>query len=51
MTTVAQATTTSISKDGTIATVSIPVTFLQRGGRKQIPASHFRAPTKPNTFF
>ncbi|XIA63336.1 hypothetical protein ACFIOY_29785 [Bradyrhizobium sp. TZ2] len=35
MTTAARA-TTSISKDGKIATVSIPVTFLQRGGRKQI---------------
>jgi hypothetical protein len=33
MTTGAQ---TSISKDGQTATVSIPVTFLQRGGRKQI---------------
>jgi hypothetical protein len=36
MTTTAQATKTSISKDGRTATVSIPVTFLQRGGRKQI---------------
>jgi hypothetical protein len=27
---------TSISKDGRTATVSIPVTFRQRGGRKQI---------------
>lgn len=36
MTTAAQATKTSISKDGQTATVSVPVTFLQRGGRKQI---------------
>jgi hypothetical protein len=36
MTIAAQATKTSISKDGRTATVSIPVTFLQRGGRKQI---------------
>jgi hypothetical protein len=36
MTTAAQATKTSISKDGRTATVSISVTFLQRGGRKQI---------------
>ena len=36
MTTAAQATTTSISGDGRTATVSIPVTFRQRGGRKQI---------------
>jgi len=36
MTTAAQAIKASISKDGRTATVSIPVTFLQRGGRKQI---------------
>jgi hypothetical protein len=36
MTTAAQTTKTSISKDGQTATVSIPVTFLQRSGRKQI---------------
>ena len=36
MTTAAQATKTGISRDGQTATVSIPVTFLQRGGRKQI---------------
>jgi hypothetical protein len=36
MMTAAQATKTSISKDGLTATVSIPATFLQRGGRKQI---------------
>src|SRR3954465_8137848 len=29
-------TKTSISRDGRTATVSIPVTFRQRGGRKQI---------------
>lgn len=27
---------TSVSKDGSTATVSIPVTFRQRGGRKQV---------------
>jgi hypothetical protein len=36
MTASAQAPKTSISSDGRTATVSIPVTFLQRGGRKQI---------------
>ncbi len=36
MTTASQATKTGISKDGQTATVSIPATFLQRGGRKQI---------------
>jgi hypothetical protein len=36
MTTAVQAIKTSVSKDGRTATVSIPVTFLQRGGRKQI---------------
>src|SRR5882757_763184 len=36
MTTTAQAIKTSVSKDGRTATVSIPVTFLQRSGRKQI---------------
>jgi hypothetical protein len=36
MTTAAQATKTSISKDGRTATISIPVTFRQRAGRKQI---------------
>ena len=36
MTTTAQPTKTSISSDGRSATVSIPVSFLQRGDRKQI---------------
>ena len=36
MTTAAQSIKTSVSKDGRTATVSIPVTFLQRSGRKQI---------------
>ena len=36
MTTTAQSIKTSLSKDGRTATVSIPVTFLQRSGRKQI---------------
>jgi hypothetical protein len=36
MTTATQATKTSISTDGRTAMVSIPVTFRQRGGRKQI---------------
>jgi predicted nucleic acid-binding Zn ribbon protein len=36
MTTADHATKISISKDGRTATVSVPVTFLQRGGRKQI---------------
>jgi hypothetical protein len=31
-----QATKTGISRDGRTATVSVPVTFRQRGGRKQI---------------
>jgi hypothetical protein len=47
MTTAAQATKTSISKDGCIATVSIPVTFLQRGGRKQILSPPGAAPWSP----
>jgi hypothetical protein len=34
--TAALAIKTTISKDGRTATVSIPTTFLQRGGRKQI---------------
>jgi hypothetical protein len=47
MTTAAQATKISISKDGCIATVSIPVTFLQRGGRKQILSPAGAAPWSP----
>ncbi|MGO8911561.1 MAG: hypothetical protein ACLQDM_19890 [Bradyrhizobium sp.] len=47
MTTAARATKTSISKDGCIATVSIPITFLQRGDRKQILAPPGTAPWSP----
>jgi hypothetical protein len=36
MTTAAQSIKTSVSKDGRTATVSISVSFRQRGGRKQI---------------
>ncbi len=42
-----KATKTSISKDGCIATVSIPITFLQRGGRKQILSPLGTAPWSP----
>jgi hypothetical protein len=44
MTTAVQASKTIVSKDGRTATVSIPVTFLQRGGRKQILAPPGAAP-------
>jgi hypothetical protein len=47
MTTRAQATRTSVSKDGRSATVSIPITFLQRGGRKQILSPPGAAPWSP----
>jgi hypothetical protein len=47
MTMAAQAARTSISTDGRIATVSIPVTFLQRGGRKQILSPPGAAPWSP----
>jgi hypothetical protein len=47
MTSRAQATRTSISQDGRTATVSIPVTFRQRGGRKQILAPPGTAPWSP----
>jgi hypothetical protein len=47
MNTAAQGTKTSISSDGRTATVSIPVTFLQRGGRKQILAPPGSAPWSP----
>jgi hypothetical protein len=47
MTTAAQAIKTSIGKDGRTATVSIPVTFLQRGGRKQILSPAGAAPWSP----
>jgi sulfur carrier protein ThiS len=38
---------TSISKDGQTATVRIPVTFLQRGGRKQILSPPGASPCPP----
>jgi len=47
MTTASQATKTGISKDGQTATVSIPATFLQRGGRKQILTPPGAAPWSP----
>jgi hypothetical protein len=47
MTPPAQATKTSLSKDGQTATVSIPITFLQRGGRKQILSPAGAAPWSP----
>jgi hypothetical protein len=47
MTTAAQAIKTSLSKDGCTATVSIPVTLRQRGGRKQILAPPGEAPWSP----
>jgi hypothetical protein len=47
MTTAIQVLTTVVSKDGRTATVSIPVTFLQRGGRKQILPPPGEAPWSP----
>jgi len=47
MTTAAQSIKTSVSKDGRTATVSIPVTFLQRSGRKQILTPRGAAPWSP----
>jgi hypothetical protein len=47
MTTAARITKTSISKDGRTATVRIPATFLQRGGRKQILSPPGAAPWSP----
>jgi hypothetical protein len=47
MTTATQAVKTSISKDGRSATVSIAVTFRQRGGRKQILTPTGAAPWSP----
>src|SRR4030081_1158659 len=47
MTTTAQSIKTSVSKDGRTATVSIPVTFLQRSGRKQILTPRGAAPWSP----
>jgi len=47
MKTAAQATKTSISKDGQTATVSVPITFLHRGGRKQILSPPGASPWSP----
>jgi hypothetical protein len=47
MTTAIHVTKTSISNDGRSATVSIPVSFLQRGGRKQILSPPGAAPWSP----
>src|SRR3982074_3130554 len=47
MTTAIQADKTSISGDGHTATVSIPVTFRQRGGRKQILTPPGATPWSP----
>jgi hypothetical protein len=46
-TAVQQPSKTIVSKDGRTATVSIPVTFLQRGGRKQILAPPGATPWSP----
>jgi hypothetical protein len=47
MTIAAQVIQTIVSNDGRTATVSIPVTFRQRGGRKQILAPPGTAPWSP----
>jgi hypothetical protein len=47
MMTAAQTTKTSISSDGRSATVSIPISFSQRGGRKQILSPPGTAPWSP----
>jgi hypothetical protein len=47
MTTAAQSIKTSVSEDGRTATVSVPVTFLQRGRRKQILTPPGEAPWSP----
>ena len=47
MTTAAEAVKTVVSQDGRTATVSIPVTFRQRSGRKQILAPPGAAPWSP----
>ena len=49
MTTAAQATKISVSKDGRTATASVSVTFLQRGGRKQILTPPGATPWSPAT--
>jgi hypothetical protein len=47
MTTSTQASKTRVSKDGRTATVSIPVSFLHRSGRKQILSPPGAAPWSP----
>src|SRR4051812_5029976 len=47
MTTATQSIKTSVSKDGRTATVSIPVSFLLRGGRKQILSPPGETPWSP----
>jgi len=47
MMTAVQPIKTSVSKDGRTATVSIPVTFVQRGGRKQILTPPGETPWSP----
>jgi hypothetical protein len=49
MTPTTQSNKPSGSKDGRTATVSIPVTFLQRGGRKQILTPPGTTPWSPAT--
>jgi hypothetical protein len=49
MTTATQAAKISISKDGRTATISVPVAFLQRGGRKQILTPPGTTPWSPAT--
>src|SRR5882762_9166140 len=44
MTIASPAISTSMSKDGRTATISVPVSFLQRGGRKQILSPPGAAP-------
>jgi hypothetical protein len=48
MTTATRAVKTSISNDGDTATISIAVTFRQRGGRKQILTPPGTTPWSPN---
>jgi hypothetical protein len=47
MTSSAQASKTSVNKDGLTTTVSVPVSFLHRGGRKQILSPPGAAPWSP----
>jgi hypothetical protein len=44
MTIASPAISTTVSKDGRTATISVPVSFLQRGGRKQILSPPGAAP-------